>query len=135
MKQPWVYMCSPSRSPLPPPSPPDPSRSSQCTRSERFFTFNPAQIMSFWGKLLCSFQLYIPSTCYSQPFGYGSVSSLNKGMNELNQSRVPFDAFQVSGKRHSQLLEINIPGTTCIPKVFMHPLKKRSYFRRYLAKS
>ena len=35
MKQPWVYMCSPSRSPLPPPSPPDPSRSSQCTRSER----------------------------------------------------------------------------------------------------
>ena len=35
MKQPWVYMCSPSRSPLPPPSPPAPSRSSQCTRSER----------------------------------------------------------------------------------------------------
>ena len=30
MKQPWVYMCSPSRSPLPPPSPPAPSRSSQC---------------------------------------------------------------------------------------------------------
>ena len=28
-------MCSPSRSPLPPPSPPDPSGSSQCTRSER----------------------------------------------------------------------------------------------------
>ena len=27
MKQPWVYMCSPSRSPLPPPCPPDPSRS------------------------------------------------------------------------------------------------------------
>ena len=35
MKQPWVYMCSTSRSPLPPPSPPAPSRSSQCTRSER----------------------------------------------------------------------------------------------------
>ena len=35
MKQPWVYMCSPSWSPVPPPSPPDPSRSSQCTRSER----------------------------------------------------------------------------------------------------
>ena len=26
MKQPWVYMCSPSQSPLPPPSPPAPSR-------------------------------------------------------------------------------------------------------------
>ena len=37
MKQPWVYMCSPSRSPLPPPSPPDPSRSTAhfCFR---FFT-------------------------------------------------------------------------------------------------
>ena len=35
MKQPWVYMCSPSRSPLPPPSPPIPSRFSQCIRSER----------------------------------------------------------------------------------------------------
>ena len=34
MKQPWVYMCSPYRSPLPPPSPPAPSRFSQCTRSE-----------------------------------------------------------------------------------------------------
>ena len=31
------YMCSPSRSPLPPPSPPDPSRFSQCIRSERLF--------------------------------------------------------------------------------------------------
>ena len=35
MKQPRVYMCSPSQSPLPPPSPPAPSRFSQCTRSER----------------------------------------------------------------------------------------------------
>ena len=34
MNQPWIYMCSPSRSPLPPPSPPDTSGSSQCTRSE-----------------------------------------------------------------------------------------------------
>ena len=32
MKQPWVYMCSPSQSPLPPPSPPAPPRFSQCTR-------------------------------------------------------------------------------------------------------
>ena len=36
MKQPRVYMCSPSQSPLPPPSPPIPSRFSQCTKSERF---------------------------------------------------------------------------------------------------
>ena len=31
MNQPWIYMCSPSRSPLPPPSPSHPSGSSQCT--------------------------------------------------------------------------------------------------------
>ena len=34
MNQPWINMCSSSRSPLPPPSPPDPSGSSQCTRPE-----------------------------------------------------------------------------------------------------
>ena len=34
MNQPWSYMYSPSWSPLPPPSPPDSSGSSQCTRPE-----------------------------------------------------------------------------------------------------
>ena len=34
MNQPWIYMCSPSRSPLPPPAPSDPSLSSQCTSPE-----------------------------------------------------------------------------------------------------
>ena len=32
MNQPWSYMYSPSRSPHPPPSPPNSSGSSQCTR-------------------------------------------------------------------------------------------------------
>ena len=34
LNQPWIYMCSPSRSPLPPPSPSHPSGSSQCTSPE-----------------------------------------------------------------------------------------------------
>ena len=34
MNQPWIYMCSPSQSPLPPPSPSNPSGSSQCTSPE-----------------------------------------------------------------------------------------------------
>ena len=34
MNQPWIYMYSPSRSPLPPPSLPNSSGSSQCTRPE-----------------------------------------------------------------------------------------------------
>ena len=45
MKRPWVYMCSPSRSPLPPPSPPAPSRSSQCTRSEHL---SRASSLGWW---------------------------------------------------------------------------------------
>ena len=32
MNQPWIYMYSPTRSPLPPPSPSDPSASSQSSR-------------------------------------------------------------------------------------------------------
>ena len=36
MNQPWIYRYSPSRSPLPPPSPPDSSGSSQCIRPEHF---------------------------------------------------------------------------------------------------
>ena len=35
LNQPWIYMCSPSRCPLPPPSPSHPSGSSQCTSPER----------------------------------------------------------------------------------------------------
>ena len=34
MNQPWVYMCSPSWPPLPPPFPSHPSGSSQCTSPE-----------------------------------------------------------------------------------------------------
>ena len=34
MNQPWIYMCSPYWSPLPPPSPSDPSGSLQCTSPE-----------------------------------------------------------------------------------------------------
>ena len=34
MNLPWVYMCSPSWTPLPPPSPSHPSGSSQCTSPE-----------------------------------------------------------------------------------------------------
>ena len=37
MNQPWIYMCSPSWSPLPPPSPSHPSGSSQCTSPEHLF--------------------------------------------------------------------------------------------------
>ena len=34
MNQPWMYMCSPSWTPIPPPTPSHPSGSSQCTSPE-----------------------------------------------------------------------------------------------------
>ena len=34
LNHPWIYMCSPSQSPLPPPSPSHPSGSSQCSSPE-----------------------------------------------------------------------------------------------------
>ena len=54
MKQPWVYMCSPSQSPLPPPSPPIPSRFSQYTRSEHL---SHASNLGWWSKTI-SFVIY-----------------------------------------------------------------------------
>ena len=56
MNQPWIYRYSPSRSPLPPPSPPDPSGSSQCSRPEHlshasnlgWWSVSPLIIYMFW---------------------------------------------------------------------------------------
>ena len=58
MNQSWIYMCSPSRSPLPPPSPPDPSgpvlsfsnRNSELLLSRRALTFfiNCWKTLSVW---------------------------------------------------------------------------------------
>ena len=45
LKQPWVYMCSPSRSPLPPPSTPAPSRS--CFRMLGSYFGPPVYTLNF----------------------------------------------------------------------------------------
>ena len=50
INQPWIYMCSPSRSPLPPPSPSHPSGSSQCTSPEhvsRVSCIQPGLVICF----------------------------------------------------------------------------------------
>ena len=50
MNQPWIYMYSPSRSHLPPPSPPDSSGSSQCTKPLIFRSFSKLDFtyMTWW---------------------------------------------------------------------------------------
>ena len=57
MNQPWIYKYSPSRSPLSPPSLPDPSGSSQCTRSEHL---SHASSLGWWSvsHLIYMFQCY-----------------------------------------------------------------------------
>ena len=45
MNQPWIYMCSPSQSPLPPPSLSQPSGSSQCTSPEHL---SHASSLGWW---------------------------------------------------------------------------------------
>ena len=47
MNQPWIYMCSPSRSPLPPPSPSHPSGSFQCTSPALVSCIQPGLVICF----------------------------------------------------------------------------------------
>ena len=63
MNQPWVDMCSPSWTPLPPPSPSHPSGSSQCTSPERpvsciepglmiYFTYGNIQLSVLFSRII-----------------------------------------------------------------------------------
>ena len=64
MNQPWIYMCSPSRSPLPPPSPSHPSGSSQCTSPEHL---SYASNLGWWSVsplIVYLFQCYSLSTSH-----------------------------------------------------------------------
>ena len=61
MNQPCIYMCSPSRSPLPPPFPYHPSGSSQCTSPEHL---SHASNLGWWSVSPLIVYLF---QCYSEP--------------------------------------------------------------------
>ena len=68
MYLPWIYMCSPSRSPLPPPSPSHPSGSSQCTSPEHL---SHASSLGWWSispLILSLFQCYSLRTSHPRLF-------------------------------------------------------------------
>ena len=76
MSQPWVSMCSPSWTPLPPPSPSHPSGSFQCTNKEFLLKKNGCVLVrSLWR---CNFPRSGPSApawlwCWNlQPHSEGS---------------------------------------------------------------
>ena len=61
MNQPWVYMCSPSWTPLPPPSPSHPSGSSQCTSPE-----HPVSCIEPWLAICFTYDNIHVSMLFSQ---------------------------------------------------------------------
>ena len=83
LNQPWVYVCSPSWTPLPPPSPSHPSGSSQCTSPEHSVScIKPGLVIHFiYGNLRVSVRfshiiLLSPSPTESKRLFKTSVSLL-----------------------------------------------------------
>ena len=83
MNQPWVYMCSPSRTPLSPPSPSHPSGSYQCTSPEHpvsctepglviYFTYDNMHVSMLFSQIIPS----SPSPTESKRLFFTSVSLL-----------------------------------------------------------
>ena len=83
MNQPWVYMCSPSWTPLPPPSPSHSSGSSQCTSPEHpvsciepglviCFTYDNIHVLMLFSQIIPP----SPSPTESKRLFYISVSPL-----------------------------------------------------------
>ena len=83
MNQPWVYMCSPPWTPLPPPSPSHPSGLSQCTGPERpvsciepglviYFTYGNIYVSMLFSQIIPP----SPSPIESKSLFFTSVSLL-----------------------------------------------------------
>ena len=83
MNQLWMYMCSPSRTPLPPPSPSHLSGSSQCTGPEHpasciepelaiYFTYDNRHVSKLFSQIIPP----LPSPTESNSLFFTSVSLL-----------------------------------------------------------
>ena len=97
MNQPWIYMCSPSQFPLPPPSPSHPSGSSQCTIQHPSHASN----LGWWSAsplIVYLFQCYslrtshprlLPQSPKSVLYIYVSFSVLHIGLS-LPSFKIPY---------------------------------------------
>ena len=64
---PWVYMCSPSWTPLPPPSSPHPSGSSQCTNPSTLYNASNLDWRFFSHVIIYMFQCHSPISSHPRP--------------------------------------------------------------------
>ena len=67
MNPPWVYVCSPSRTPLPTPSPSHPSGSSQCTCPEHPVSCIETGLTHHFTYIIYMFQCHSPKSSHPRP--------------------------------------------------------------------
>ena len=67
LNPPWVYMCSPSWTPLPPPSPSHPSGSSQCTTPEHPVSCKNLDWRFLSHMIIYMFQCHSPISSHPRP--------------------------------------------------------------------
>ena len=67
MTQPWVYMCSPSWTSFPPPSPSHPSGSSQCTSPEHPVSYIEPGLVIYFNMIIYMFQCHSPKSSNPHP--------------------------------------------------------------------
>ena len=73
MTQPWIYICSPSWTPLPPPSPSHPSGSSQCTSPEHLSHASSLGWRSVSHLIIYMFQCYPLRSSHHHLFPQGPM--------------------------------------------------------------
>ena len=67
LNPPWMYMCSPSWTPLPPPSPSHPSGSSQCTSPKHLYHASNLDWQFFSHMIFYMFQCHSPISSHPRP--------------------------------------------------------------------
>ena len=133
MNQPWIYLCSTSRSPLLPPSLSDPSGSSQCTSPEHL---SHASNLDWWSVsplIVYLFQCYSLRTSHPRLLpqslnrtDFGTVSNFNEGRKFLI-----FHSFFTSVCVHTWSLSHVRPFATPWTIAFETPLSMEFFRQAY----
>ena len=129
MNQPWVYTCSPSWTPLPPPSPSHPSGSSQCTSLSTLYHASNLDWRFISHMIIYMFQCHSPISSHPCPLPqspkdcsmyYVSMSYSSYGIR-FHQSWRLF-CFRVTQKEmYYPVIRLNVYNSS-IPHILELPL-------------